>query len=83
MIVKLTRWFGSELQTIDVKIDEQGNIEATVEGMAGPACADVSKFLDELGQVTEDQNTAEYYQQSPVELYRQITETSTLYGGLG
>lgn len=75
MIVKLTRWVGSELQTIEVKIDEQGSVEATVQGIQGPACADVSKFLDGLGLVTEDLNTAEYYQQA--------TNTTTLYGGLG
>ncbi len=75
MIVRLTRWVGSEMQTIEVNIDEQGDIEATVQGVAGPGCADVGKFLDELGQVTEDQNTAEFYQPA-------TTDTS-VYGGMG
>lgn len=75
MQVKLTRQMGGQTQTINVEIDEQGNVKATVEGVAGPACAEVSAFLDRLGPVEVDENTPDFYQQT--------VGQAQLYGGFG
>jgi len=48
---------------IEITIDESGEIHATVKGVKGPSCSDLSTFLDELGDVTEDKPTAEFRQQ--------------------
>lgn len=48
--------------TIDVMITEDGEIKATVQGIQGSACADISKFLDQLGKVVEDKKTPDFYQ---------------------
>ncbi len=49
--------------TIEIEITPQGEVKATVQGVKGAACTDISKFLDELGEVVEDQATAEMYEQ--------------------
>ena len=49
---------------IVITIGEDGNVEITVEGVAGASCIDFTKFLeDELGDVTEREHTSEYYQE--------------------
>lgn len=75
MQVKLTRQAGGETQTIIVDIDATGNVKATVEGVAGPACGEISAFLDGLGIVTRDENMPDFYQQT--------TGQTQLYGGCG
>ncbi|MGD9099247.1 MAG: DUF2997 domain-containing protein [Anaerolineae bacterium] len=49
--------------TIEIEITPQGEVKATVQGVKGAACADISAFLDELGEVAEDRVTAEFYEQ--------------------
>ncbi len=63
--------------TIKIEISPEGEVKATVQGVKGAACTDISKFLDELGNVIEDQATAE--------MYEQPTSTSpyATVGGLG
>lgn len=73
--LKLVRWVGSERQVINVEIDLKGKLSATVEGVAGPACADVSKFLDEMGVVEVDEPTPDFYQAA--------SDNATLYTGGG
>ncbi len=51
----------SQPHEILIGIDDDGNIHATVVGIDGPGCADASAWLDELGEVLKDENTAEYY----------------------
>lgn len=51
-----------QAHTIDVTITEDGEIKATVQGVTGPACEDISKFLDRLGEVVEDTKTPDFYQ---------------------
>jgi len=47
---------------IVITIGPDGNVQLTVEGVAGPDCMDFTKFLeDELGDVTERTHTSEYY----------------------
>lgn len=46
---------------ITLTFDEEGNISAVVEGIAGPSCSDASKWLDDLGNVVQDIATPDYY----------------------
>ncbi len=48
--------------TIDVEITEAGEVRAAVNGVAGPACGELSAFLDQLGAVVEDSPTPDFYQ---------------------
>ena len=48
--------------TIDVVITDDGEVKVTVQGVQGPACEDISKFLDQLGDVIEDKKTPDFYQ---------------------
>ena len=47
---------------IEIVIDLSGDFEATVLGITGTACSDISAFLDQLGEVTEDRKLPPYYQ---------------------
>ena len=50
---------------IIITIGPDGNVQLTVEGVAGPDCIDFTKFLeDELGDVTERTHTGEYFCES-------------------
>jgi len=53
----------SQPHTIEIEITAQGEVKATVQGVKGAACADISRFLDELGDVVEDRATTEMYEQ--------------------
>lgn len=48
---------------VDITIDEHGVVTVEVKGMNGRGCADISAIFDELGIVTNDQPTMEYFQQ--------------------
>lgn len=48
---------------IEISIDNEGNISYTVKGMKGKDCEKETKFLDDIGDVTERKYTSEYYQQ--------------------
>jgi len=52
--------------TIEITIDEEGQTTGEVKGVQGPSCSDISKFLDELGEVVEDRPTPDYYRQAHV-----------------
>lgn len=52
---------GTKKHEIDISIDEIGHITATVGGVSGQACSDISKWLDQIGVVTEDRHTQDYY----------------------
>lgn len=52
--------------TIEVTIDEKGNVTGTVKGVAGRACEGLSAWLDKLGEVTVDEHTADYDKPEPV-----------------
>lgn len=73
MQIELTRWNNGQQETITVEIDATGNIKATVEGVMGPVCGEISQFLDDMGQVTMDEPTGDFYQttQSSTTLYGQ------------
>jgi len=46
---------------IVIKINPDGSIAGEVKGAAGPKCTLLSKWLDELGKVTEDRKTSDFY----------------------
>ena len=52
--------------TIEVEITPEGEIKATVKGVNGPKCGELSAFLDDLGTVVEDQRTSDYYRSQTV-----------------
>jgi len=43
---------------LDIQVD--GKVKGEVKGVAGKSCAPLSKWLDELGTVLEDGETADY-----------------------
>ena len=47
--------------TIELVIDENGNVEAEAHGIDGPDCTDIMKFLDDLGEVKVDQKTSDWF----------------------
>ena len=52
-----------------ITIGPDGEVQIQVEGAAGPECLDLTKFLeDELGEVTDRQLSASYYQEAEEEV---------------
>ena len=51
------------MDVIEIEITKGGKIKATVTGVEGPACSNISAFLDQLGKVEIDQNTDDYYKE--------------------
>ncbi|WP_447859641.1 DUF2997 domain-containing protein [Nitrospira calida] len=50
--------------TIEIAISPEGEVEVKVAGCAGPACADLTKAIEQaLGRVTADRKTPEYFRQ--------------------
>ena len=48
-----------------ITIGPDGEVQIQVEGAVGPECLDLTKFLeDELGEVTDRQLSASYYQEA-------------------
>jgi hypothetical protein len=46
-----------------VSISPNGEVEVTVNGVCGPACADLTKAIEQaLGSVKADRKTPEYFQ---------------------
>lgn len=48
--------------TITVTLKADGTMETVVDGIKGPSCEEATRFLEELGTVTADSNTPEFYQ---------------------
>lgn len=48
--------------TIKVTITPEGKVVTEVQGVKGPACEDLTRFLDALGPMVEDRPTAAYYE---------------------
>jgi hypothetical protein len=61
---------------ITLTFDENGNVAATVTGIAGPGCAEASAWLDKLGDIEQDVATPDYYT-TPV------AQTAHVTGGEG
>jgi hypothetical protein len=45
---------------IVIEIGPDGKIKSTVNGIEGPTCSALTKFLEELGTVEVDSPTADY-----------------------
>lgn len=52
--------------TLIVEINPDGTVTGEVKGVTGKSCSDISKWLDELGDVKEDRHTADWYKPEPV-----------------
>lgn len=50
------------MEKITVKISAAGEIEFDVQGVRGKSCKDLTRAIEDLGQVVESKNTAEYCQ---------------------
>lgn len=48
---------------IDIEIRPDGTFTFGVKGVKGRSCKEVTKFLEELGAMVAQENTAEYYQE--------------------
>lgn len=46
---------------IIVEVSPDGDITSRVIGVNGPSCSSLTAWLDELGKVTRDVNTPDYY----------------------
>jgi len=52
-------------QTIELLISPAGEVVVQTKGFVGASCQDASRFLEQaLGEKTNEQKTAEFYQQS-------------------
>lgn len=46
--------------TIEVTINEDGEVEATVGNIKGTGCEGLTQFLEELGNTVEHRSTTDY-----------------------
>jgi hypothetical protein len=46
---------------------ENGKIRASVNGIKGKECMNITKVFENLGKVVDDVKTAEYYENAPNE----------------
>jgi hypothetical protein len=50
--------------TIEIEIDlNTGALKSTVKGLKGKSCTIASKWVDNLGTVTRDEHTPEYWEE--------------------
>ena len=54
--------FGNTPHTIRVTLKTDGKVESVVEGVKGPSCEDLLRWMEQLGTVTHEEKTAEYFQ---------------------
>ena len=47
--------------TLEIVIDADGKLTCEVKGVQGKECTNITSWLDELGEVTEDRHTADYF----------------------
>jgi hypothetical protein len=59
-------------RTIEILVSPQGQTTVQTKGYQGSACLQASKFLEQaLGDVIQENKTAEYYQSTPAEQHVQ------------
>lgn len=59
-------------RVIEVVVSPKGEIAVQTKGYAGSGCHLASRFLeDALGVITDNRNTAEFYQTEAAELHAQ------------
>lgn len=60
-------------RTIEVTIDEEGNVFAETKGIIGPICVEeLDSILAGLEGEREVKNTGDYYKESPQTIRRQV-----------
>jgi hypothetical protein len=52
--------------TIEIEINEDGEIASTVNGVQGPSCEELTHWLEDLGDTVEHRRTPDYYRQQRV-----------------
>ena len=57
---------------IEIEIGLDGKISSTVKGIEGASCSEISKWLDQLGEVIEDRKTDDWYKQTKQNLVRNV-----------
>lgn len=50
------------MEQIKVIIKKDGSLEYSVSGVKGATCKDLTKFIDQLGNVTSSDNSPEFYE---------------------
>lgn len=51
----------SDDHQITISIKPDGSLSSEVSGIAGTKCTTLSAWVNQLGQVTEDKHTEDYY----------------------
>jgi hypothetical protein len=49
-------------EEIEITIHPNGQLEYTIKGVKGAACADISALLEQLGRIEHEERTGEYYE---------------------
>jgi len=62
------------MEKIKIIIKADGTLEYTVQGVKGKTCKEMTKLIDQLGNVAETKNTAEYYQAEDVRQKNQVKQ---------
>jgi hypothetical protein len=47
--------------SLEITIDADGKLTCEVKGVKGKECTNITAWLDELGEVTEDRHTQDYF----------------------
>lgn len=59
-----------QAHSIDVIIKDGGQIETTVQGVAGPDCGPLTAWLEEMGEVLSDDPTDDHRKKPPKQRVR-------------
>ena len=51
----------AKAHTIEITITPDGEIIGEVKGTQGPSCTSLTAWLDEIGEVTVDKHTPDWY----------------------
>lgn len=54
----------NQAHTIEITILPNGKIQGEVKGVKGKECGPLTKWLDEIGEVTVDKQTPDYFKPS-------------------
>jgi len=54
--------FGSQPHSIKITLNKDGTMDSVVEGVQGPSCDQLTKWLEDLGTVEHVEPTADYFQ---------------------
>lgn len=57
---------------IDVVISDGGKIEATVNGVEGPVCKDLTKWFQKLGKMVDKGATKDMYKKEKVRIGEKV-----------